>query len=83
MTNNPNTPSEKQVQEAVLKRAATGIASVSVDGMSTTYQSLDTQLKALQTLKKMEASKNPLAAIKIFKVKYMPNTTDKSGVSTV
>ena len=69
MTNNPNTPSEKQVQEAVLKRAATGIASVSVDGMSTTYQSLDTQLKALQTLKKMEASKNPLAAIKIFKVK--------------
>lgn len=64
-----NSTDEQQVQEAIIKRAVSGISSVSVDGMSTSFQSLDTQLKALQTLKKMEASKNPLAAIKLFKVK--------------
>ena len=58
----------QQYEEAVLKRAASGVSSISVDGMSTSYQSVDQQLKALSALKKLEASKNPLGAMRIFKV---------------
>lgn len=60
---------EQQLEQAISKRIATGVQSVSVDGMSTSFQSLDSQLKALSMLKKLEASRNPLGAMKIFKVK--------------
>lgn len=60
---------EQRLEQAITKRIATGVQSVSVDGMSTSFQSLDSQLKALSTLRKMEAGRNPLGALKIFKVK--------------
>lgn len=65
----PNSSVDSQAYEAaILKRASSGISSVSVDGMSTSFQSVDQQLKALSALKRLEASKNPLGAMRIFKV---------------
>ena len=58
----------QQFQEAILRRAASGVSSISVDGMSTSYQSIDQQLKAISALQRLEASKNPLGAMRIFKV---------------
>ena len=58
-----------QVEQAIAARIASGVQSVSVDGMSTSYQSLDSQMKALSALAQYQASKNPLAAIKLFKIK--------------
>ena len=56
-------------QEAIVNRLSKGaVSSVSVDGMSTSYQSLDQQLKALSALRRLEAAKNPLGCMKIFKV---------------
>ena len=70
MSDNSNTNSDlNKVTEAIVKHATSGVQSISVDGMSASYQSLDQQLKALSALQKQQASKNPLAAIKIFKVK--------------
>lgn len=66
--NSSNFIDSQQYEEAILRRAAKGISSISVDGMSTSYQSVDQQLKALSALKKLEASKNPLGAMRIFKV---------------
>ena len=60
---------EQKITEAIAQRIASGVSSVSVDGMSTSYASLKDQLEALSVLKKMEASKNPLKSLKIFKVK--------------
>lgn len=67
--NSSNSIDSQQFQEAILKRAASGVSSISVDGMSTSYQSIDQQLKAISALQRLEASKNPLGAIKLFKVK--------------
>ena len=70
MTNTSNNSSDiDKVTQAIVKHASNGVQSVSVDGMSTSYQSLDQQLKALSALQKQQASKNPLATIKIFKIK--------------
>lgn len=66
-----NTSSEttdQQIERAVTKKIISGVQSVSVDGMTTSFQSLDSQMKALSALKKMQASQNPLGTMKIFKV---------------
>ena len=63
------TPSTQQLEKSILQHATSAVSSISVDGISTSYQSLDQQLKALSALQKQQASKNPLAAIKLFKVK--------------
>lgn len=68
--NNSAKISEEQIINSISKRIASGgVQSVSVDGMSASYSSLKDQLEALSALQKQKASKNPLAAIKIFKVK--------------
>lgn len=67
--NSLNSNVEQQVQEAVLKRIASGVQSAAVDGMSTSYQNPETLVKALFAIQKQQASKNPLAAIKLFKIK--------------
>lgn len=64
-----NSIDSQRLQEGILRRASTGVSSVSVDGMSTSFQSVDQQLKALSALKKMEAAKNPLGALRVFKVR--------------
>lgn len=69
MTDIDNKVLIEKVEESLAKRASSGVSSVSVDGMSTSFQSLDSQVKALSALKKAEASKNPLGALKIFKIK--------------
>jgi len=66
--NSINSIDSQKLEEAILKRAASGVSSISTDGISTSYQSVDQQLKALSALKKLEASKNPLGAMRIFKV---------------
>ena len=60
---------EKQIEQSIAGRIGSGIQSVSVDGITTSFQSLDSQLKALSALKKMQAAQNPLGTMKIFKVK--------------
>lgn len=61
---------EEQILQAISKRLASGgVQSISVDGLSTSYSSLKDQLEALSALKKMEAAKNPLGCLKVFKVK--------------
>lgn len=69
MNENNNSDVIEQVENAIVRRASSGVQSISVDGMSTSFQSLDSQVKALSALKKAEASKNPLGALKIFKIK--------------
>ena len=64
-----NQPTIDQVEQAIQQRIISGVQSVSVDGMSTSYQSLDSQMKALSALSQYQASKNPLGAIKLFKIK--------------
>ena len=41
---------EKQIEQAIAGRISSGVQSVSVDGMTTSFQSLDSQLKALSYL---------------------------------
>lgn len=67
--NSSNSIDSTQFQEAILKRAASGVSSISTDGISTSYQSIDQQLKAISALQRLEASKNPLGAMRVFKVK--------------
>ena len=64
-----NQPTIDQVEQAIQQRIISGVQSVSVDGMSTSYQSLDSQMKALSALSQYQAAKNPLGAIKLFKIK--------------
>lgn len=67
--NNNLTNSIDSAQEAIVTRLSKGaVSSVSVDGMSTSFQSLDQQIKALSALRRLEAAKNPLGCIRIFKV---------------
>lgn len=66
--NNVNITNE-QLEQAIAQRAVSAVQSVSVDGMSSSYQSLDQQLKALSALQKARAARNPLGALKIFKIK--------------
>lgn len=67
--NKSNQISEEQILNSISKRIASGgVQTVSVDGMSASYSSLKDQLEALSALQKQKASKNPLAAIKIFKI---------------
>ena len=66
--NNVNITNE-QLEQAIAKRAVSAVQSVSVDGMSSSYQSLDQQLKALSALQKAQAARNPLGALKFFKIK--------------
>lgn len=69
-SNNNLASSIDSAQDSIVERLSKGaVSSVSVDGMSTSYQSLDQQLKALSALRRLEAAKNPLGAMKIFKVK--------------
>lgn len=63
------TPTIDEVEAAITQRVVSGVQSVSVDGMSTSYQSLDSQMKALSALSQYQAAKNPLGAIKLFKIK--------------
>jgi len=67
--NTSSETTEQQIERAVTKKIISGVQSVSVDGMTTSFQSLDSQMKALSALKKMQASQNPLGTMKIFKVK--------------
>ena len=68
--NNSNQISEEQILHSISKRIASGgVQSISTDGMSANYSSLKDQLEALSELKKLQASKNPLGALKIFKIK--------------
>ena len=69
MTDNESRTAEERITEAIENRLATGVSSVSVDGMSTSYASLNDQLKALSELKKLQAAKTPLGCFKIFKVR--------------
>ena len=66
--NTSSETTEQQIERAVTKKIISGVQSVSVDGMTTSFQSLDSQMKALSALKKMQASQNPLGTMKIFKV---------------
>ena len=68
-SNNSVNITTEQLEQAIAQRAVSGVQSVSVDGMSTSYQSLDQQLKALSALQKAQAAKNPLGALKAFKIK--------------
>ena len=67
--NSLNSIDSQKLEEAILKRAASGVSSISTDGISTSYQSIDQQLKAISALQRLEASKNPLGAMRVFKVK--------------
>lgn len=71
MSDNLNiTPADvQQTADAIVQRVQSGVDSVSVDGVSTKYQSLDQQIKALQSLQKLQAAKNPLACIGIYQVR--------------
>lgn len=69
--NNSNPISEEQILHSISQRIASGgVQSVSVDGMSANYSSLKDSLEALAMLKKLQASKNPLGTLRIFKVKH-------------
>ena len=69
--NNLNvTPNDiQQAESAFVQRVQSGVDSVSVDGMSTKYQSLDQQIKGLQELARLQAARNPLSCLKIFEVR--------------
>ena len=72
MTDNENLVTDEQIQTAaanIVQRVQSGVDSVSVDGVSTKYQSLDQQIKALQSLQKLQACKNPLGCIGIYQVR--------------
>ena len=69
--NNLNvTPNDiQQAESAFVQRVQSGVDSVSVDGLSTKYQSLDQQIKGLQELARLQAARNPLGCLKIFEVR--------------
>ena len=69
--NNLNvTPNDvQQAESAFIQRVQSGVDSVSVDGLSTKYQSLDQQIKGLQELARLQAARNPLGCVKIFEVR--------------
>ena len=69
--NNLNvTPNDvQQAESAFVQRVQSGVDSVSVDGLSTKYQSLDQQIKGLQELARLQAARNPLSCLKIFEVR--------------
>ena len=69
--NNLNvTPNDvQQAESAFIQRVQSGVDSVSVDGLSTKYQSLDQQIKGLQELARLQAARNPLSCLKIFEVR--------------
>ena len=71
MDNNLNvTPNDvQQAESAFIQRVQSGVDSVSVDGLSTKYQSLDQQIKGLQELARLQAARNPLSCLKIFEVR--------------
>lgn len=69
--NNLNvTPNDvQQAESAFIQRVQSGVDSVSVDGLSTKYQSLDQQIKGLQELARLQAARNPLGCIGIYQVR--------------
>ena len=69
MNDTPEKSAVDNVENAIVNRIVSGTQSISVDGMSTSFQSLDSMTKALSALKKSEAGKNPLGCLKIFKIK--------------
>lgn len=69
MNGNNDNNSVDKVEKAIINRVVSGTQSISVDGMSTSFQSLDSMTKALSALKKSEAGKNPLGSLKLFKIK--------------
>ena len=71
MDNNLNvTPNDvQQAESAFVQRVQSGVDSVSVDGLSTKYQSLDQQIKGLQELARLQAARNPLGCLRIFEVR--------------
>ena len=71
MSDNLNiTPADvQQAADAIVQRVQSGIDSVSVDGVSTKYQSLNEQLEALKSLQKLQAARNPLSCVGIYQVR--------------
>ena len=72
MQNNNSLVTDEQIEQAaqqIVQRVQGGVDSVTVDGMSTKFNSLDSQLKALSSLQKLQAAKNPLGCVKIFEVR--------------
>lgn len=72
MTDNDNLVTDEQIQQAaanIVQRVQSGVDSVSVDGVSTKYQSLNEQLEALKSLQKLQAACNPLGCIGIYQVR--------------
>ena len=72
MTDNDNLVTDEQIQQAaanIVQRVQSGVDSVSVDGVSTKYQSLNEQLEALKSLQKLQAARNPLGCVGIYQVR--------------
>ena len=72
MTDNDNLVTNDDIQQAaaqIVQRVQSGVDSVSVDGVSTKYQSLNEQLEALKSLQKLQAARNPLGCIGIYQVR--------------
>lgn len=72
MTDNSNLVSNDDIQQAaaqIVQRVQSGVDSVSVDGVSTKYQSLNEQLEALKSLQKLQAARNPLGCVGIYQVR--------------
>ena len=72
MTDNDNLVSNDDIQTAaanIVQRVQSGVDSVSVDGVSTKYQSLNEQIEALKSLQKLQAARNPLGCICIYQVR--------------
>ena len=72
MTDNDNLVSNDDIQTAaanIVQRVQSGVDSVSVDGVSTKYQSLNEQIEALKSLQKLQAARNPLGCIGIYQVR--------------
>lgn len=66
---NVTTADVQQAESAFIQRVQSGVDSVSVDGLSTKYQSLDQQIKGLQELARLQAARNPLGCLRIFEVR--------------
>ena len=72
MTDNSNLVSNDDIQQAadaIVQRVQSGVDSVSVEGVSTKYQSLNEQLEALKSLQKLQAARNPLGCVGIYQVR--------------
>ena len=66
---NVTTADVQQAESAFVQRVQSGVDSVSVDGLSAKYQSLDQQIKGLQELARLQAARNPLGCLRIFEVR--------------